>query len=165
MATMLQTPGVEDIHFLRTRKMAGSVFIDVHVITLPKISVSEGHFIGENLRDAVKKEHLHVVDVTVHIDPEDDEIRHNKPLPEWPARKILVYMLKQALQKHALICQENSIIIHYLLRGIELEVVVQAAKNTKDLNTVVDQVLLDLQHTESQISKLTFVQKIESKIE
>ena len=160
IATMLQTPGVEDIHFLRTRKMAGSVFVDVHVITKSRISVSEGHFIGESLRHELKREHPHVVDVTVHIDPEDDEIAHNKPQVSWPARNIILYMLKRATSRFTNIhWQEEDVVLHYLIQGIEIEIVLTQALD-QDKQTEYSQIILeDLRHTEPQIHKLTFVRK------
>ena len=75
---MCKVEGVENIHHLRSRKMAGSIFIDVHVITSPYISVSEGHYVGEILRGVLKNEFPKIVDITVHIDAEDDVCMHGK---------------------------------------------------------------------------------------
>ncbi|MBI5659792.1 MAG: cation transporter [Nitrosomonadales bacterium] len=80
-ATLLATPGVRGLHELRTRKMADNALVDAHVLVDPKISVSEGHFIAESARQAVLRQH-HVMDVMVHIDPEDDaRARPNAGLP------------------------------------------------------------------------------------
>ena len=80
-ATLLATPGVRGLHDLRTRKMADNALVDAHILVDPKISVSEGHYIAESARQAVLRQH-HVIDVMVHIDPEDDmEVRPNAHLP------------------------------------------------------------------------------------
>ena len=50
---MQSLPGVVGVHCLRTRKQAGDICLDAHIITSPFISVSEGHFIGEQLCQSV----------------------------------------------------------------------------------------------------------------
>lgn len=71
-ATLEAVPGVAGVHDLRTRRMAHRVLVDVHVLVAPRISVSEGHYIAETARIAVLKANPQVLDVLVHIDPEDD---------------------------------------------------------------------------------------------
>ncbi len=66
--------GVKKIHQLRTRSMGGDIYIDVHVLVSPFISVSEGHFIAQIVHHELLKAMPEVKDVTVHIDPEDDEV-------------------------------------------------------------------------------------------
>ena len=67
-----QTPGVEDVHMLRSRMMANHIYLDVHIEVDRFISVSEGHFISERVVQQVKSERDHVSDITVHVDHEDD---------------------------------------------------------------------------------------------
>lgn len=67
-------PGVKAIHQLRTRSIAGSIFCDVHVLVDPSISVSEGHYIGQEVDKRLVASFPDITDVTVHIDTEDDEL-------------------------------------------------------------------------------------------
>ena len=73
-AALMEIDGVRDLHMLRTRQMGPKSLVDVHILLDdPKLSVSEGHQISETARaDLIRKFH-DVEDVTVHIDPEDDE--------------------------------------------------------------------------------------------
>jgi len=71
-AALEATPGVLGVHDLRTRRMAHRVLVDVHVLVEPRISVSEGHFIAETARVRALRSNPQVLDVLVHIDPEDD---------------------------------------------------------------------------------------------
>jgi hypothetical protein len=73
-ATLRATPGVRGVHGLRTRRMASQALVDVHVQVDPRISVSEGHRIAEQARQGVLQEHPEVLDVLVHVDPEDDGV-------------------------------------------------------------------------------------------
>ena len=69
-------PGVQSIHQLRTRMHGNSIFVDLHIIVDPFISVSEGHHIGEEVHASLLKNVKNLHDVTVHIDPENDETVH-----------------------------------------------------------------------------------------
>ena len=115
--TLKSTPGVRDLHELRTRKMADSALVDAHIIVDPKISVSEGHYIAEASRAAVLKGH-HVMDVMVHIDSEDD--MQAKPNAKLPQRHLLLAHLTSRLGKQ--IPASAHIVLHYLSGKIDAEV-------------------------------------------
>lgn len=66
-------PGVRDVHDLRTRRMGNEVFLDGHVLVDPRVSVSEGHRIGEAVRHRLGQNFSDMTDITIHIDAEDDE--------------------------------------------------------------------------------------------
>ncbi|MCK5190539.1 MAG: cation transporter [Methylococcales bacterium] len=114
-----QTHGVQSIHLLRTRRMGEDAYIDAHIVVDPRISVSEGHMIGDVVRDNLKGEFDNVVDVLVHIDPEDDEFKdeYKKPLSR---QQVQVY-LDQYLAE--LIHTVDDFRIHYLDGRIEVEIV------------------------------------------
>ena len=71
---LMRIDGVRDLHMLRTRQMGPKSLVDVHILLDdPKLSVSEGHQISETARAELIREFHDIEDVTVHIDPEDDE--------------------------------------------------------------------------------------------
>lgn len=71
---IMKVDGVYKIHQLRSRLMGRDIFIDVHIIVAPYISVSEGHYIAQHVHQTLVNHFEYVKDVTVHVDPEDDEI-------------------------------------------------------------------------------------------
>jgi cation diffusion facilitator family transporter len=73
-ATLAATSGVVDLHELRTRRMAHQVLVDVHVQVDGNITVREGHEIGEEARKRVLAAHPEVLDVLIHLDPENDSL-------------------------------------------------------------------------------------------
>ncbi|MDP1652193.1 MAG: cation diffusion facilitator family transporter [Rhodocyclaceae bacterium] len=73
-ATLAETPGVVDLHELRTRRMAHQVLVDVHVQVDGNITVAAGHEIGEQARSRVLAAHPEVLDVLIHLDPENDSL-------------------------------------------------------------------------------------------
>jgi hypothetical protein len=109
------------LHELRTRKMADNALVDAHIMVDPKISVSEGHFIAESARHAVLKHH-HVLDVMVHIDPEDD--MQAKPNAHLPGRPRLLAHLAERLGGADLL--ENRVVFHYLDGKVDAEIYLRA---------------------------------------
>ena len=74
-AALMEVDGVRDLHMLRTRQMGPKSLVDVHILLDdPKLSVSEGHQISETARAELIGKFHDIEDVTVHIDPEDDEV-------------------------------------------------------------------------------------------
>ena len=72
---LMEVDGVSDLHMLRTRQMGPKALVDVHILLDdPKLSVSEGHQISETARAELIRKFRDIEDVTVHIDPEDDEV-------------------------------------------------------------------------------------------
>jgi len=88
-----EVDGVVSLHQLRGRYMASDIVLDVHVMVDPYITVSEGHFISQKVRLAVTESFQEVKDMTVHIDPEDDEM--HAPTANLAYRKIVLDMLMQ----------------------------------------------------------------------
>ncbi|TCV86430.1 cation diffusion facilitator family transporter [Sulfurirhabdus autotrophica] len=116
------TPGVLGLHELKTRKMGDNALVDAHVLVDPKISVSEGHYIAETARSRVLKNH-DVLDVMVHIDPEDDT--RAKPSVHLPGRKVLLEHLHQCLS--GALPEPEKIVLHYLEGKVEVEIFLSAA--------------------------------------
>ena len=119
--TLLNTHGVRGLHELRTRKMADNALVDAHIMVDPRISVSEGHYIAESARHAVLKNH-HVLDVMVHIDPEDD--MQAKPNAHLPGRQSLLAHLAERLEYPGL--PDNRVVFHYLDGKVDAEIYLPA---------------------------------------
>jgi cation diffusion facilitator family transporter len=131
--TLLNTHGVRSLHELRTRKMADNALVDAHIIVDPKVSVSEGHYIAEAARNAVLKHH-HVMDVMVHIDPEDD--MQAKPNAHLPSRPELVKYLAERLA--GLNLQDNRVVFHYLDGKVDAEIYLAATRQADNLQARCD---------------------------
>ncbi len=85
--------GVEAVHQLRSRALAGRFFLDVHVQVNASISVSEGHYIADKVHREVKSHFKQIKDMTIHIDPEDDE--KVKPSDTLPSRMKIEALLNE----------------------------------------------------------------------
>lgn len=118
--TVKQTDGVQSIHLLRTRQMGEDAYVDAHIVVNSRMSVSEGHMIGDAVRDNIIAGPDDVTDVLVHIDPEDDEFKDHtkKPL----SRKQVKAYLDQYFAEH--LHSVDDFRIHYLEGMVEVEVVI-----------------------------------------
>lgn len=117
---IMQVDGVRRAHTLRTRKSGGDALVDVHIQVDPTLSVSEGHRIGEKARDALMARIEGVADVTVHIDPEDDET--SSPSNHLPLREEIVQSLRRRWQPLPEAATIEDITLHYLDGKIHVDV-------------------------------------------
>jgi len=118
-----KTPGVQSIHLIRTRRMGEDACVDTHIVVDARISVSEGHMIGDAVRDRLKAEFDDITDVLVHIDPEDDEFKeiYQKQVSRDQVQSYLDQYLAEKI--HTV----DDFRIHYLDGLIEVEVVLPHA--------------------------------------
>lgn len=116
--TLIDTPGVESLHELRTRRMAHRALVDAHILVDPRISVSEGHSIAERARGRVLKSHQAVSDVLVHVDPEDD-LNHDNNAERMPARASLLMHLAPLIDD---LPEPQRVVFHYIAGKVEAEV-------------------------------------------
>jgi cation diffusion facilitator family transporter len=116
---IVNTPGVKTIHQLRTRSMSGFIFVDVHVLVAAYISVSEGHMIGEQVGETLKQVLPRIRDVTVHVDPEDDE-QFPLPMVTLPDRKTISHYFLSAWPEAQY--YQPYLMLHYLNQKLMIEV-------------------------------------------
>lgn len=142
------TPGVIELHELRTRMIGGQIFMDVHILVDSEISVTEGHNIAETVRRELIKSLGNVNDVLVHIDPEDDSgiERIYKA-----TRQELELKTNAAIAETAGIVNSGKLHIHYL-RGkniIEVFVKVDKKKSLEEAEAILKNLKSRLQRIES----------------
>ena len=125
------TQGVEDIHMLRTRMLGGNIFVDVHIIVASRISVSEGHHISDQVQKNLRDGFESITDVTVHIDPEDDE--KYMPSLQSPNRADLLKQLEPLWHTLPGYQDIEKINLHYLDGQVEIELVLPLKCQQKGL--------------------------------
>ena len=111
--------GVNSVHSLRTRKIGRLISADVHVQVDPFLSVSEGHIISVSVERVAKECLEDLNDVTVHIDPEDDETV--APYESLPERAEALGILTKALFNNKCDGEIERIQLHYLDSRIHVD--------------------------------------------
>ena len=66
--TLVETPGVSDVHDVRTRKMGDMIVVDAHIEVDANIPVEAGHDIAVLARQRVLQRHR-VLHLMTHVDP------------------------------------------------------------------------------------------------
>ncbi len=129
--------GVDKIHQLRSRLMGGDILIDVHILVDPFISVSEGHFIAQQVQDKLIKHVPKIKDITIHVDPEDDQL--SCPSQDLPNREHLQQDVLNAWQNIAPDLQSWT--LHYLDGKVVIDLF---CNNQRHTQTLVKQIEKDL---------------------
>ncbi|WP_321886013.1 cation diffusion facilitator family transporter [Paraburkholderia bannensis] len=130
-ALLLETPGVLDVHELRTRKTGDLALVDAHILVDPFISVSEGHFIAEVARTRLLKD-ARVLDALIHVDPEDD--MHVRSVSNLPPRDQVAAALREALAAYDV--HIEAVTLHYLSTGLEIQFALAARDDARRLADV-----------------------------
>jgi hypothetical protein len=130
--TIRTVGGVRDIHMLRTRRHGGQASADVHVLVDPRVSVSEGHMISVLVERRLKEQIDEITDVTVHIDPEDDEVA--PPPVSLPLRADALARLDALWDGIPEAKRRRRTVLHYLNGKIDVEVFLplEACGGTRD---------------------------------
>ena len=106
--------GVKSVHTLRTRKVGHKKSADVHVQVNPFLSVSEGHIISVSVERVAKECIEELDDVTVHIDPENDEEKDDAPYKDVPERAQALKIINQSLKLENINYKIEKTQLHYL---------------------------------------------------
>jgi cation diffusion facilitator family transporter len=135
---ILDVDGVRALHMLRTRRSGSDALVDVHILVDPGLSVSEGHMIGEHVRTRLIGEMDDVSDVTVHIDPEDDEVA--SPCNGLPLRDEVMRRLEKRWAKLDPVPDIEKVVLHYLDGKVHVDIFV----NLLDMDPVGREKLADM---------------------
>lgn len=120
-AAILSVPGVLALHELRTRCMAETILVDAHILVKPRLSVSEGHYISSKVHEKLITDFEKIVDVTIHVDPENDEVA---PLSRnLPPRSEVTSIIRSHLIGKPCAEAIADIRLHYLDAELQVELI------------------------------------------
>lgn len=68
--TAAQVLGVRQVHDLRARYSGPQIFIELHIVVDPNITVRQGHAIAHEVRNRLLNKFTDVTRIIVHVDPE-----------------------------------------------------------------------------------------------
>ena len=135
---ILSINGIMGVSSIRSRQSGGKIFLEVRLLVSPRISVSEGQRLGEQVSKTLCGFFSDVSDVVVHIDPELHEhdalpSHHHAHLPD---REDLLEIIHRQWQELAIDAEIDTIRLHYLEEAVEIEITVEDKSfDTKLLQT------------------------------
>ena len=129
--TVMKVHGVHGTTNLRSRLSGGKIILELNLLVDPRISVSEGHQLGELVSMKLLENFSDIGDVVVHIDPQMHI--ESDVASELPGREEVLESIYSELENVIDRDVIEAIDLHYLDRGIELDI-------TVGLDTIPDQV-------------------------
>jgi cation diffusion facilitator family transporter len=120
---ILSIEGIHELSSLRSRLSGGQAILEIQILVDPRISVSEGHQLGEMARKSVIKKFKDINDVIVHIDPESHSI--GDQTENLPLRQEIIENIKSRWGELLEPNQIQAIDLHYLQSGVEVDLVLK----------------------------------------
>lgn len=68
---VMAIPGVCGCHEIRTRGTESEVYLDLHVLVDPLMSVKDAHMLADDVESRVRETFPSVIDVVIHLEPDD----------------------------------------------------------------------------------------------
>ncbi len=109
--------GVRNVHDLRARWMGGLLLVDLHILVDPRLTVSEGHRVGEAVRQALAEKVPHLAEAIVHVEPEE----HGSHFELGPSRREVLEALDRILSETEGLQGWETLCIHYADGKVSLD--------------------------------------------
>ena len=139
--TIKETEGVVDMHLLRTKTIGGEIFAETHAQVDPYLSVTQGHEIAHRVIKRVENAVPGLKELTVHIDPEDDEHEN----PELPDCSNVEESIRKIWSEFHDASELEYVRLHVLYDGIESELRISSSISDENLSTI-NQRLLEIEN-------------------
>lgn len=132
-----KTQGVEDFHYLRTRKMAGKIILDVHILVDKFSTASEGHYIAEVVKSNIYHNIYNIKDITVHVDVTNHESGVIKQENFEPSRIEILTKIKEFFAENNIdenVILDKKMLIYYFDDEILVDLYVKRSNDLKRLS-------------------------------
>jgi cation diffusion facilitator family transporter len=80
----LEVEGVRECHAVRSRGFSDAVYMDLHILVDPQLTVAKAHEIAHRVEAFLKERFPEVADMVVHVEPDIAEERHRPPDARTP---------------------------------------------------------------------------------
>ncbi len=118
---ILTIKGILGVHSLRNRLMGNRIVLDVHIQVDPRISVSEGHHIGDWVSQTLSKKFSNIAHVTVHIDSELDVDIPDIQAELLPLRHEVIGELQKCWRDLLADREIRNVTLHYLEQKVQVD--------------------------------------------
>lgn len=143
---IMAVEGIEGITSLRSRLSGGKIILEAHLLVNPRITVSEGHQLGAIVSRALVGRFSDISDVIVHIDSEEPPESGQDKREKLPARHEVLSTIRSAWRNLLKDEEIQRVSLHYLERGIEVELLVNLEQLPDSLPDKLEQAIADLDY-------------------
>lgn len=106
LATVVK--GVKDVHNLSSVYSKGKLYITLHAMLDPQLSIEEAHDITEKIEENLRRQIEDIENVTVHIEPYARKVRREFIIEDAEVQK----MIRQIVEAHPNIRRLNRIVTY-----------------------------------------------------
>lgn len=143
---IMAVEGIEGITSLRSRLSGGKIILEAHLLVNPRITVSEGHQLGAIVSRALVGRFSDISDVIVHIDSEEPPESGQDTREKLPARHEVLATIRSAWRDLLRDEEIQRVSLHYLERGIEVELLVNLEQLPDSLPDKLEHAIADLDY-------------------
>ncbi len=80
----LEVDGVREVHAVRSRGTADAIYMDLHILVDPTLTVAKAHEIAHHVEASLKEQFPGVADMVVHVEPDIDPERRQFRKGRYP---------------------------------------------------------------------------------
>lgn len=119
--TVLEIDGIVSVHSFKSRQMGSQSLLEMHLQVAPRISASEGHYLGDIAVERLKSRFDNLLYIIFHIDTYNDQRYPDDALTQMPSRAEIRQLLDEALFKQLGEDAHYELLLHYDPEYVDLE--------------------------------------------
>jgi len=104
----MSVQGVREVHSMSSVYSKGKIYITLHALVDPQLSVEEAHDIAEKIENNLKQQIDDIENVTVHIEPYLPKVRREFVIEDAEVRR----MIRQIVEAHPNIRRVNRVVTY-----------------------------------------------------
>jgi divalent metal cation (Fe/Co/Zn/Cd) transporter len=104
----MSVEGVREVHSMSSEYSKGKLYITLHALVDPQLSIKEAHDIAEKIEKNLKQQIEDIENVTVHIEPHLPKVRREFAVEDAQVQR----MIRQIVQAHPDIRRVNRIVTY-----------------------------------------------------
>lgn len=118
----MSVPGVIDVHHFKSRSMGSQSLLEMHIQVAPRLSASEGHFIGDAVSRLLRERFDDIAHIIYHIDTYDDQEMPHLAVKTLPSRPQIIQHLDAVMSRALGDNPEYRLNIYYAPTHIDVEI-------------------------------------------
>ncbi|MDP4529518.1 cation diffusion facilitator family transporter [Alkalimonas delamerensis] len=150
-AQILQTQGILAINALRSRTSGGKVLLELKLEVAPRLSASEAHWLGQQVKQQLKKQFTEIGDILVHINSPASTLPEQ--LTSSSIRPALQQAMETLLQRYQLEAADAEVFLYYQ-QPIRADILLSSQAQARFAKISTRQLLHQLQHIWPQSRQL-----------
>jgi cation diffusion facilitator family transporter len=140
----MSVEGVREVHGMSSVYSQGKLYLTLHALVDPQLSLEEAHYIAEKIEKNLKQQIENIENVTVHIEPNLPKISREFAVEEAQVQR----MIRQIVEAHSDIRRVNRIVTYMSEKQRYINV-----DCSFDKNISVDAMHETASHVEGEIKK------------